>query len=108
MEKVRCVGTKNFGVNNGIFYNYKGEDYCLQRTRIEEDHRKRNEDLKQQWGNRYIDLLSMVIDKNNNVPVFTDNCKFISHDSRHYTPAGAKYFSRILNEDLKEILSKEN
>ena len=33
-KKMRAVGTKNFGVNNGIFYNYSGADYYGQRTAL--------------------------------------------------------------------------
>jgi peptidoglycan/LPS O-acetylase OafA/YrhL len=96
-EKVWNVGTKNFGVNNGIFYNLRNSpDYCSLRTHMEQGVWQRNERLKEQWGAKYIDLVGMVIDKHGMVPVFTPECRFISQDCRHLTHAGAVYFAGLL------------
>ncbi len=102
-EKVWNVGTKNFGSNNGIFYNKKrDEDYCFQRTFMTRYFLERNNTLKKQWGKKYIDLIGAIIDKDNRVPVFTSDCTFISQDCSHLTHAGAVYFSKILNISLSE------
>jgi peptidoglycan/LPS O-acetylase OafA/YrhL len=99
--KVRIVGTKNFGSNNGIYYNKKGDNtYCVQKAAIGQKFLIKNKELKAEWGNKYIDLIGMVIDESGKVPVFTDSCMFISQDCRHLTRAGAMYFSRLLNNDL--------
>lgn len=99
-SKVWVVGTKNFGTNNGIFYNKKGDNnYCAQRVDIRPQALKLNNELKAQWGDRFIDLIGMVIDHDNKVPVFTDNCMFISQDCRHLTHAGAVYFASLLNNN---------
>ena len=107
-EKVWCVGTKNFGFNNGIFYNASKEGYCDQRTFVDNVIRTKDEILKAQWGDRYIDILGMVEDENGEVPVFSPDCKFISQDCRHFTKAGAETFAEIISEDksfmLKDII----
>lgn len=105
IEKMWCVGTKNFGVSNGIFYNYQGDDYCLQRTKMEKGCLVKNENLKQGWQDRYIDLIGYVVDKDGQVPVFTDECKFISQDCRHLTKAGAQYYARFIENDPNFLLN---
>ena len=96
-SKVWNVGTKNFGIHNGVFYNKRYTDnYYLQRTAIDEKFLQRNRRLKQEWGTKYIDLISMVLDKNGEMPVFTPQHKFISEDTHHLTINGAAYFAQLL------------
>ena len=98
---VWCVGTKNFGINMGVFYNYSGSNYCLQKTAIKSNHLKTNTLQKKQWGSdHYIDLIEALTDENMKMPVFTPDCKFISHDSRHLTPGGATYVASIIENQL--------
>lgn len=103
-ENMWYVGTKNFGINNGFYYNYKGNDYCLQRTKMEKGYLEENQKLKDIWNNKYIDLIEPVIDQNK-MPVFTKDCKFISQDCRHLTQAGAKFYSVQLNHQLYSLLA---
>lgn len=94
------VGTKNFGPNNGIHYNKRGTNkYCFQRTKMDPGFFTKNQELKKQWKNKYIDLITMVVDVHKTVPVFTSDCKFISQDGRHLTPPGALFFAQISNLD---------
>lgn len=102
-SKLLAIGTKNFGINNGYFYNYSGDDYYQQRTAMEDGYLEKNEALRQEWGDRYIDLIAKVIDKNNTVPVFTNENMFISQDCRHFTKAGAIYFAHLFENKLSEI-----
>jgi len=104
-SKTYCVGTKNFGLNNGIYYNYSGEDYCLQRTHLEMGYKEKNEILKEEWGEKYINLIDLVINEENTVPVFTPECKFISQDCRHFTKYGAKYFAYLLQNSPDFVLN---
>lgn len=98
-SKVWIIGTKNFGTNNGIFYNKRRDkNYYTQRTLPISTFKTLNDSLKHDWGNRYIDLLTMVSDKNGTVPVFTPQHKFISQDCRHLTQNGAIYFARLLEQ----------
>lgn len=106
-DKIWCIGTKNFGINNGIFYNYNGTDYCKQRTLMEKGYVEKNNKLKVEWKEKYIDLINPIIDKNLTVPVFTPECKFISQDCRHLTKAGAKYFAILIENQPDFILNKD-
>lgn len=106
LKKLWAVGTKNFGTNNGIFYNYKGNDYYGQRTLMKKGYVENNEKMKQEWGGRYIDYIDKVIDSKQMVPVFTPSNHFISQDCVHFTKAGAKYYAQIFEKDLDSIFSK--
>ena len=98
--KVWNVGTKNFGSNNGIYYNKRRSvNYCSQRTKVDDNILKLNSDLKKQWGGKYIDLLGLIMDKNYTVPIFTSNCKFISQDCNHLTKSGAIYFAKLIDNE---------
>jgi peptidoglycan/LPS O-acetylase OafA/YrhL len=100
LNKVYIVGPKNFGYNNGIFYNKRGNDnYCKQRVLINDRYIDRNNSLSIQWGKNYINLLSLFMDKQGKIPVFTPDCKFISQDCTHLTKAGAMYLASILDLD---------
>jgi len=99
-SKCWYVGTKNFGSNNGVFYNNKGShNYYYQRTVIDSGFIKINDALKKQWGSKFIDLIGMNMDKDGKVPVFTPHGQFISQDGRHLTHAGAVYFAENLDLD---------
>lgn len=106
-EKVHFVGYKNFGSNNGVYYNYRGPDYLAQRAEV--DPALWQFHLKQQelWGERYIDLLAEVVDEQRTAPVFTPEGKFISQDTRHFTQAGARYFAERMEDDLARLLELE-
>lgn len=106
MSKVWRVGTKNFGYSMGIFYNYNGDDYCQQRTHVKTAILQKNNKLKNEWGDRYIDLTDLIIDQQKTVPVFTPNCEFISHDCHHFSKAGAKYFASLLENQLDFIFNE--
>ena len=105
-SKTWCVGTKNFGINNGLFYNDTGENYCLQRTSLEASYLEDNERLKKDWGNKHIDLINLVIDQEKTVPVFTPKCKFISQDTRHFTKYGAEYFAHLIEKTPDFVLNQ--
>lgn len=100
---MRAVGTKNFGVNNGIFYNYSGADYYGQRTALASGVLNANESLRREWQGSYIDLIARINDENGRVPIFTPDRKFISQDCRHLTRAGAQYIARLFESDLVAI-----
>jgi hypothetical protein len=55
---------------------------------------------KQCGSDNYFDLIETLIDENIKMPVFTLDCKFISHDSRHLTQSGAKYVASIIKNQL--------
>jgi len=97
-KKIWIVGTKNFGPNNGLLYNQKrNQNNCDLRANVSDYALNENQELKEEWGDRYIDLLSYVMDTTNKVPVFTQNCEFISQDTRHFTRSGAEFFAGKVN-----------
>ena len=70
-SKVWNVGLKNFGTNNGIYYNRKNNpDYCSQRTKMIAGFLECNELLKKQWGNTYIDVIGCIIDRKNHPRIY--------------------------------------
>jgi hypothetical protein len=94
------VGTKNHGTSNGVFYkNRHHTDYFAQRTVIKEDFHTVNRLLCDEWQSHYVDLLSLTIQSDSTVPVFTPDHHFITYDGRHLTPAGVRYYL-ILVKDL--------
>lgn len=98
-ENIWVVGTKNFGHNNGLYFNQpKSESYCKQRVFIGSKFVESNNWLKNQWYNRYIDLIGLVANEKKEVPIFTPDCKFISQDCRHFTEFGAEYFGNLLDQ----------
>lgn len=105
-QKVWCVGTKNFGKSSGYYYNYRGENYYGQRARIDESVVEFNQRLGSRWGDRYVDLLGLVMDDRKTVPVFTPDRKFISQDCRHLTRAGAVFFARLVERDPAFVFNR--
>lgn len=104
-SKVWVVGTKNFGLSNGVFYNRRGsEDYCDQRATPEDGYVESNVEAASAVGDRYFDLMGEVLDGEGRVPVFTDDCRFISQDTRHFTQAGAQFFARLFDEQIGRAL----
>lgn len=97
MDKLWYIGAKNFGYNNGLVYAGRNrENYCTTRVDIKKEYLEQNERLKEEWKHKYIDIMTILADKQLTVPVFTTECEFISQDCIHLTKAGAKYLSSIL------------
>lgn len=96
-SKVYNIGTKSFGTNNGKIYAKRNtEEYFESRAVLEEEYLITNLELKDQWGDQYIDLITPIIDENNTVPVFNNDNNYISQDTRHLTQEGAKFYADIL------------
>lgn len=91
------IGTKNHGTCNGIFYkNRRRSDYYDQRTHIRHDFYEVNRLLKEEWQDKYVDLLSLTLKQDSTVPIFTPDNHFITYDGMHFTHAGANYYSLLL------------
>lgn len=102
MDKVWNVGPKNFGFSNGIFYNLpRTANYFQLRTPVRPGFIEKNAAQKAQWGERHIDLLALLIDKDGKMPVFTPEHKYFSQDCVHLTHSGAKAVARLV--DLERI-----
>lgn len=98
VDDLIIVGTKNFGVSNGQFYfKRNSSDYFEQRTMMEPGYYEKNERLKALYGDRYLDLIGLVIDDKGTMPVFTPDHHYVSQDCRHFSKGGAIYFSKLIN-----------
>lgn len=103
--KVYVAGIKNFGANMGIYYNRRHQsNYCNQSANPDAYVRKANERLKQVWGDRYIDLMEPVLMPTGQVRLFTDDCKFISQDTDHFTQFGAKFYAARMQGKISSIV----
>lgn len=91
------VGTKNFGESNGKFYVKRGKPhYFEQRTKMEDGYFERNEKMKSLYGDRYLDLIGLVIDESGTMPVFTPDHHYVSQDCRHFSKGGAVWYSQLI------------
>lgn len=91
------IGTKNHGTSNGIFYkNRYRADYFSQRTAIRQDFFSVNALSRKEWKDHYVDLLSMTLQPDSTVPVFTPDHHYITYDGRHLTCYGACYYAQLL------------
>lgn len=55
--------------------------------------------MKDQWGEKYVDLLSLSLAKDSSVYVFSDDNHYISQDCRHLTISGARFFAKRVDFD---------
>jgi len=95
------ISTKNHGTSNGIFYkNRHHTDYFAQRTLIKEDFHTVNHLLRDEWQSHYVDLLSLALQSDGTVPVFTPDHHFITYDGRHLTPAGVRYYFKLVKDNM--------
>ncbi len=103
-KKVVYFGLKDFGNSNGIFYSRikNGEDCNMLRGKLKLGVFDNNEKLKAEWGIKYMDVLSFLIDNNQRVTIFTPDCKFISQDTMHLTRFGAIYLAALLEDEFKK------
>lgn len=99
-NKILVVGTKNFGSNiSWVFNTSNANNRCSIKVSMEPNYIPANNKYKLQIVNRYVDLIGLLIDKNNQVSVFTPQCKLISQDCKHLTQDGAKYLGSLLVND---------
>lgn len=97
VDNLIIVGTKNFGASNGQFYIKRNRPgYFEQRTKMEEGYLEINDRLKNLYGERYLDLIGLVINEDGTMPVFTPDHHFVSQDCRHFSKGGAIYFSELI------------
>lgn len=95
---VIVVGEKNFGETmTQVYVRRFRDDYFQTKIKINEDLIKRNEIHKYLYGNRFVDLLSLLSDHNGKVRAFTDDGMFISSDCIHLTRAGALFFAKSID-----------
>ncbi len=94
------IGERNFGESNGqVYIKRHCEDYFEQYVKVEDYERYivRNREFAGKYGERYVDMMDMVVDDENKVRVFTPDHHYISADCYHLTKSGAKYYAQLIN-----------
>ena len=91
------IGTKNHGTSNGIFYKNRHQpNYFSQTASIHPDYFAVNRLLKKEWQDKYVDLLSLTLQPDSTVQIFSPDHHFITYDGKHLTPSGARYYSKFM------------
>ena len=100
------LGTKDFGYSNGIHYNSYAPDmdYLAYRTKLKSNVLPKNDWLKREWGDRYIDLIGRLATRDGNVLVFTPAGKFISQDTIHLTRFGARHLAKLFADKIDAMM----
>lgn len=92
------IGEKNFGENNGQVYRHRFEsDYHQLTVEMEEGYAEKNDRLKTQYADCFIDMIALVQKPDGKVPVFSADGRFISQDCRHLTKAGAQMYAKKID-----------
>lgn len=94
------VGEKNFGESNGQLYARRNQpDYFEQYIEVEDKERYliRNHRFEELYGERFIDLMSMVTNDKGQVRAFTPDHHFISADCRHLSKGGAIFYAQEID-----------
>lgn len=94
------VGEKNFGDSNGQVYIKRNQkDYYNQFVETEDYNRYIifNREYAKIYGKRFLDMMQLVINKDNKVRVFTPDHCFISEDCYHLTRQGAVYYAELID-----------
>lgn len=100
INSIIVVGEKNFGASNGQIYAKRNDaDYFEQYIDVFEPERYIDENKRyaELYGDRFIDLMSMVVNDRRQVRVFTPDHHFISADSGHLTKGGAVFFGQMID-----------
>ena len=103
--RLYCFGTKDFGYSNGIHYSQINNinNFSKYFTKMKSGIIETDEKLKDEWGNKYISLIDVIRNKQNQVLVFTPDGKFISQDTDHLTQNGAKFYAKLLSNFFSEV-----
>lgn len=104
-DRMMIVGSKRFGHSLGQVYAKRHQkDYFNSTAEIEEWYLTQNEEFKVKCHGRYIDMITPVLVSDNRVRVFNDDHKIISQDCEHLTQNGAKYYAKLLQDNISELL----
>ena len=103
------IGTKNHGTSNGIFYkNRHHKDYYAQQIVINEDFHTVNHLLREEWQSHFVDLLCLTLQPDRTISIFTPDHYFITYDSKHLTPYGARFYAKLISHGInKSIFDKD-
>lgn len=98
LDQLVIVGDKSFGECNGQFYVKRNSPgYFNLRTDLRDGVYEKNERMKTLYGEKYLDLISLTIDSNKQMPVFTPDHHYMSQDCVHFSMGGAKYYAQLID-----------
>lgn len=104
---VFLVGTKYFGKSQGVFFCRRfGANGHSQFVPLPQQFIDRNAKEKEECGRKgvgFVDLIGAIANRDGDIPVFSDEGKFISQDCRHLTHGGAVFLAKKLNDRIGEI-----
>ena len=99
-EQIIIVGEKNFGESNGQIYAKRNTQITMIKyidVEVVARYIAQNHQFAQLYGNRFIDMMSMVTDTINKVRVFTPDHHFMSADCRHLSKSVAEFFAESID-----------
>lgn len=64
---------------------------------MEKGYDERNNINRKEYGDNYIDLISLAKVSDGKVRVFSEDGRFISQDCRHLTRAGAQFYAKKID-----------
>lgn len=99
-KKMIIVGEKNFGESNGqVYAKRKQNDYFDQFVPVVDYHQfiVCNEEFREHFGEQFLDMMALVINKDKKVRVFTPTHLYISEDCRHLTQGGASFYAELID-----------
>jgi len=93
------VGPKDYGYN--INMPFKKKDYEF-KARVSDDIIEFNNFLDDLLPDqKFIDLIDLLEEEENFLPLFTPNKKLMTTDKKHFTPHGSTYAGKILFDYLE-------
>ena len=106
-DKVFIVGGKMFGRIDPVYVSRFYSEYpdVNRMTKIHGKYFYYNDNLRHLYKSQFIDLMTPVC-QDGTVRVFTDDGKFISHDCKHLTEFGAKYYAKLLKLQIGNIVKR--
>jgi hypothetical protein len=96
-KHIVVLGTKNFGWNLNAVMRLDPATRYSYRAKVLDDIWRQNEQMARAFPERYfVNILALIADGDERVPVFTDDGKIISQDRKHLTRAGARFIGTRL------------
>lgn len=100
IDDVIIVGEKDFGETmTQVYIRRFKEDYFDTYVWMKAGFLERNDHFKKLYGDRYMDLISIVRNKEGKVRAFSEDGMLISSDCSHLTKSGARFFAQKLSLD---------
>ena len=103
--KIRIVGSKRFGQCLGQIYAQRSRpNYHSLSANLDLAYFEHNDLMREKYAERFIDMLTPVRTGTESVRVFSNNNKIISQDTEHLTQNGAKYYAKLLENNISALL----